>query len=140
MDVVRNGYSRPACFFRDDTRQATIQWYHAPPGAKCFPTPHKWGSIFWYKFPWEADGVGEVYGSPYKYSQGETPPTVDGQQFCGRLEDFQNGCKFDPDINVVRDVFGVAECCAKPDPGYVYLKEPLTGFWVTEDGSFVSLE
>lgn len=115
MDVLRTSYKKSANYFLDSNIDATIVWYKAPLGAKIFPGPHKWGSLFWYKFPWEASGVGENYDSGYTYSKGATPPTAFGRHYFGPLEYFREGCPYDPTNVTVRDAYGLAVACAQPD-------------------------
>lgn len=111
MDVARVATLRDCRFFRDDSTVAKIKWYRAPEGALCFPTHHKFSKLNWYTAPWDASGVGEVFGAPETYFSGATPPGVNGQNFFGALEDFQRGATFNPDVDVARTGFGVAVAC-----------------------------
>lgn len=124
MDVARFPYDHECVMFRDGGPQVTLHWYPAPPNAKVFPASHKFNCLNWYSRPWLADGVGEIYGPRDKYNGGVTPPTVDGQDYCGTLDDFQQGPAFNPLVNVPRDVWGVATCCSDGEPINYILEEP----------------
>jgi len=117
MDISRFATRHDAIFFRDSNIVIPIKWYRAPEGAKFFPVPHKWGHLSWYSRPWEATGVGEIYGAADRWFNGATPPGVTGEHFHGTLEDYENGCKFDPDHLTPRTPFGLpTECTGGPVP------------------------
>lgn len=116
MDVARFATIRGARFFSDSIIETKIKWYRAPDGAKFFPTVHKWGHLDWYSEPWKAQGVGEVFESPQKWFNGFTPAGVTGQHFHGTLEQFQDGCKFDPSSWTPRNTYGVALACTGTPP------------------------
>jgi len=143
MDVARYSTDHEAVFFRDGGPTAILHWFPAPPGAKVFPGPHKWGQLAWYSKPWLATGVGEIYGAPSTYNGGVTPPGVTGQDYCGEIEDFQLGPKYDPNSNTPRNQWGVAECCPlgptesyilqEPSSDPLIVREDDTGFLLTEE-------
>jgi len=140
MDVARTATDRDCTFFNDDPRVGRIHWYRAPDDAKFFPTYHKWGHLCWYSYPWESSGVGEVYGTREQWNPGFTPPTVAGQHFCGPLEAFQEGCTFDPDVNVERDTWGVAKACADAPDCFILMEESYHPLILQEDGTGISPE
>lgn len=122
MDFGRFGYDRGCSFFRDDDTEIPIHWYVAPEGAEVFPDTHKFSQLGWYSFPWEAQGVGENYDASIIRSRPITPPSAKGKSYFGDLADFQNGCTFDPDRNVQRDIWGLATACC-PDCEPILLLE-----------------
>lgn len=140
MDFARSSTKHDAIIFRDDSRPITIRWYNAPPGAKVFPTRHKWGHLSWYTSPWEATGVGEVYDSPDRWSNGFTPPTATGQSYFGALADFQEGPLFDGSVNVPRDDWGLAIACPGCCKDSILLETSLPYITMTEDGKCIALE
>jgi hypothetical protein len=141
MDLARTCTTRPCQFFDDPSAPwVTIKWYRAASDAKWFPTPHKWGHLAWYSFPWEATGVGEIYGTPERWSNGFTPPTSTGQSYYGPLQYFQAGCPFDPFLTVPRDTWGLAIACTGPSDNFVLLEDAYNPVVLTEDGGYVLLE
>lgn len=133
MDIGRTAYQRDSTFFTDDGRAIPIKWYRAPDTAAFFPFAHKWGSLYWYSFPWTATGVGENYGSAVTYSNGFTPPTALGTGFFGPAEYFRDGCKFDSTVDVPRDTWGLAKACAVPDC-FILLEPAYNPIMLLEDG------
>ena len=117
-DIGRIGYNRPCQFFADGVGPVmTINWYRAPAGAKVFPFPQRFMSTNWSAWPWELNSPGELWEGPPTWTAGRTPPTVDGQSFCGPADWFVNGADYDPLANYPRDPFGpLVACGQKPDP------------------------
>ncbi len=140
MDIARTATTRACRFFFDNGTEATINWYRAPVGAKVFPGVHKWNHLAWYARPWEATGVGEVYGSKEKYSKGFTPPTATGQAFFGSLEDMQNGASFNPLSFTPRDTWGLALACHGIADNFILLEPDYNPVLLAENGDFIVLE
>lgn len=139
MDVVRTAYERDCKFFRANDTVIPVRWYRAPETAKFFPVAHKINSLAWYSSPWDAEGVGEVYAAISKWKSGFTPPTALGQDFCGPLEYFRQGCEFNPFNDTPRDQWGVAIECGAGDPN-VLLQADLDHTLVLQaDGSWIEL-
>lgn len=67
-----------------------IQWFYAEPGAKVFPSWHRFGSGNWAYEDLDWRGVGEVLGAP-RLKGGSGPGHMAGQNFVGTLEHFQQG-------------------------------------------------
>ena len=140
MDFSRRGSRREAIFFQDNPIPFEITWYRANPAAKVFPGAHKLTHLEWYSRPWEATGVGEVYGSPDRYYIGYTPPTACGDHYFGALKDFQNGATFDPLINVARDVWGIPLVCGCMPDQFVLGERSYSPALELENGGYLLLE
>lgn len=141
MDIARTATIRECQFFTDPTAPAVkIKWYRAAPDAKWFPVAHKWGHLAWYTHPWTATGVGEIYGTPEKWSNGFTPPTSTGQGFFGPVEFFKDGCPYDPTLNVMRDTWGLAVACTGPRDNFILLEPDYNPVMLMETGDYVLLE
>jgi len=140
MDIGRFAYDTKVLFFRDSSVETTMHWYRAADDAKYFPQPHKWGSLLWYSRPWEATGVGEIYGEPRKFNNGFTPPTSRGQDYFGPLEFFQDGCPFDSGVNVPRDNWGLAKSCTDLADCFILVEGADQGVIEAEDGGYLQPE
>jgi len=140
MDFSRVSTLRDCRFFRDDSTVATIKWYRAPEGALCFPTHHKFSKLNWYTAPWDASGVGEVFNTPETYFSGATPPGVNGQNFYGALEDFQNGATFNAGVDTPRTGFGLAIACPGCVGNWVAMESGGCSAVLQEDGSTITRE
>lgn len=140
MDVVRTCYARPTRFFRDNDLAIPILWYRAKPDAKFFPVPHRVNSLFWYRAPWEAEGVGEIFNTPHAYSKGFCPPTASGQHWFGALQDHIEGAKYDSSVNVELDIWGIPKGCGTPDPSWIVTEGPIPPPIGTEGGEPIAME
>ncbi len=142
MDIARFPADHPCRFFRDSDLEATLHWYPAPEGAQVFPSYHCFGVLSQQQRQWEAEGIGEVYGFPNRYNGGVIPPTAKGQMFFGTLNNFRKGCVFDPDVNVLRDDWGLAiECTGGEAEGFI-LQEPDSDPLITleDESGFAMIE
>lgn len=140
MDLVRTCYDRPCAFFTDSGQLVNVHWYRAPDGAKVFPVAHKINSLYWYSFPWLAEGVGEDRSGQATYNNGFTPPTAEGQNFYGPLEYFRNGAPFDGSVNVPRDTWGLAIACTSIPDCFILEEPPCNPLILQEDGSGILKE
>lgn len=117
--VYRTDHVRP---FRDSDLEIPIQWYVCPPGALDFPYPHIFGLPDYDETPWETPRPGVQWDEPRVGLKPWTPPTVDGQRFCGPREWFEQGVpRDDTRPPTGRDLWGVSLCCAVPPPGPPWL-------------------
>lgn len=102
--------------FTNSDIQVPIRWYRTQPGAKVFPGLSfvALGYWAWRDYGWY--GPGQAEDAPFTYDKGATPPTARGLGFCGTLDQFANGCEYDPNKPPMRvDAYGIAACC--PDAG-----------------------
>lgn len=124
MDVGRFAYSRPCRFYADHPEiVGKITWYKAPPGAKFFPGPHKFGQRTWLDDQTVDFPLGEINLDPLTWSNGKTPTRPGGQQFCGKQEYFSQGCPIDQAGTLPRDYQGIALCCPQRPQRGAYDKE-----------------
>lgn len=110
MDTIRSAYRTKIRPFRDSDEEVEIRWFFAAPEAKDFPGEHRFTSGNWELDKPSWNGPGEVKGASRPWSNGERPPQLNGQHFCGKLEDFQRGALSTaaPLKNAQR---GVSLCC-----------------------------
>ena len=117
MDWIRRSYTTTARPFRDSDETVTIVWYPCVPEAPAlgFPTmmvSEDWDSEWTFPLP-----GGEVPGAPRPFRYERPKPGATGEHVCGTQQDFEEGCKYEPDEPaVVYGTLGLPNCC---DPAVV---------------------
>lgn len=112
MDSLRACY-RTKMRFTTGGIPYEVKWYWCPPGAKPFPSYHRFASLQWEKDEevplLDVGQIGEVPGQPRPYFKGPTPPGVTGQFHCGPEAWFRGPPADAPALK--RRIDGVALCC-----------------------------
>lgn len=114
-DWGRHRYKTKCRFFRDDDVQHEIEWYPAPPGAKCLPFPSAFNQSIWRREPNNidpyTDGVGEVWDAKHETTHSKPVPLTGTGRFCGTASMFLLGATYDPLFKLLRRPDGLPVCC-----------------------------
>lgn len=119
MNFLRHGYTAPCRFFRDnESVEGTIKWLLNGDRLPAIGRPTRIRPLIWCPFPWEQEGVGEVYNGWREYHRETVPAVMKGGHVCGTDEDFAEGGEYLPDEPPVkRDRNGYPLCCQPPFVG-----------------------
>ncbi len=114
MGYGRSCYETDLQPWRNGGPLVKIRWYRAAPGAKVFPHAHIFRSLVWEPDPWNVQVPAEIYESPRKWVNGQTPPTAHGQNFVGEAQDFLLGAVYSPLLPIhERDPWGLMIECTR---------------------------
>lgn len=118
MDVRRTCFVEPWFFGQGDDTAASVRWYVAPVGARCYPTFHAFGCLDWW------DGLSPLAARPGPvqfergtYDKGTTNPEFKGQSACGSVDWYQNGVPSPVPPSPPRDPSGYPFCCGNTAGG-----------------------
>ena len=114
-----------------------VDWVQQPMAVTVYPFTNSNQPVtqVWYFCPPDAESLGETtfgnsnidsdkqtyvgIGQPlsWKYTNGFTPKSVDGQSYCGDITGFRNGFFYNPNAPITRrDAWGVSFCCSEDAP------------------------
>jgi hypothetical protein len=112
VDIGRRPYRPTVRPFRDSEVTVTIDWVPARPEDGTLPFPSAITSLDWHARPWEAQGVGEVYGAPRVYNRKRPIPGPVRDHICGTADDFARGELLDASKPLTRYLpSGLPTCC-----------------------------
>lgn len=77
--------------FVNSDQQVDLVWYPAEPDAPVLGYPSKIQQLDNVSFPWLAQGVGEVFGTPRPFNHRQVIPFQQFDHVCGDREDFEFG-------------------------------------------------
>ena len=118
--MARRPYTTTVRPFRDSDRTVRIRWYPARLADGTLPFPSRICSHDWMTRPWEAEGVGEVYGESRNFNRAKPLVGPRTDHVCGDKEDFELGEVLNETLRpntYTRQ--GIPDCCGIPDPPVV---------------------
>lgn len=115
VDWSRAPYTQECRFFRDSDATSTVRWFEAEPDAKTLTFPSAICVSTNEQDRYLDSPIGEVYGARHKFKLGKAPNGLYDGHYCGTEQDFQEGCKYDPDSPEFQYLAnGFPVCCGAP--------------------------
>lgn len=126
MDFLRAPYRTKMRFFREPNLsiEVPVRWFFCGPDAQAFPEWHRFASGN-YSDPQIRTGLltaddwpgpGEAFGASRSFVPSFRPLGADGQKFVGQVEQFQQGCVYDPTLVEPFTPDGLCAKCLAPTP------------------------